>query len=141
MLLCFNRVLDLAINCFGNKLFEKLIYGLFCVYCSSQNEIQNWILLHVQFSPLIKNRERERERESTTLFSMDDPERMYTVYYFRLSLCFDAVSFHSKDIHYGICWKHFLCKTSKKKAEGSKSLLATWGVYTVYLCVQYQYVR
>lgn len=40
----FNTVLDLAINCFGNQLFEKLIYCLFCVYCSPQNEIQNWIL-------------------------------------------------------------------------------------------------
>lgn len=59
-LFCFNTVLDLAINCFGNQLFEKLIYCLFCVYCSSQNEIQNWILLHVQFSLLVKNREREK---------------------------------------------------------------------------------
>lgn len=58
-LLRFNTALDLAINCFGNQLFEKLIYCLFCVYCSSLNEIQNWILLHVQFSPLVKNGERD----------------------------------------------------------------------------------
>lgn len=54
----FNTVLDLIINCFRNQLFEKRICCLFCVYCSSQNEIQNWILLHVQFS--LSTIEREK---------------------------------------------------------------------------------
>lgn len=37
--LCSAMVLDLAINCFGNQLSEKLIYCLFSVYCAPQNEI------------------------------------------------------------------------------------------------------
>lgn len=106
-LLCFNTVLDLAINCFGNQLFEKLIYCLFCVYCSSQNEIQNWILLHVQFSPLVKNRERETESASPCCVWMI--QRGYILY-----IIFDYLSvlmqspYAPKNTHYGIGWRHFM---------------------------------
>lgn len=50
-----------AINCFGNQLFEKLIYCLF-VFIVAPRMKSNWILLHVQFSGLVKNREGVKAR-------------------------------------------------------------------------------
>lgn len=61
----------------------------------------------MQFSPLVKN--RERKSAHITLLSMDDPERMYTVYYFLMISLFGCRLLMFLGI-YAIAfrWQHFM---------------------------------
>lgn len=69
------------------------------------------------------------------MLSMDDPERMYTVYYFLIMSVLMQSPCAPKDTHDGIGWKQFMYKMSKKKAERSKSLRATLGYISVCMSV------
>lgn len=50
-----------------------------------------------------------------TLLSMDDPEKMYIVYYFDYLSVLMQSPRAAKDTHYGIWWKQFMYKIPPPK--------------------------